>query len=167
MRNESGRTMMELLISMAIASIVTLALASITILGLRFANSDRYEDQRVYPVRNAFDLITKDLRTARAVVADCPKDSGLLAFSLVDSDGKPVYVTYQRDSATNRLIRTAYQNHQCQGASTSTNIAYQITRFKLKSLGGGRFEVEMRATSTNSEEFVLTQQVTGRVLAQQ
>jgi len=164
--SSSGHTIVELLISLAIASLVVIVIGSITILGLRFANHDRYEDQRVYPVRNAFDMIVKDLRTATEVRADCPRDSGLLAFGIVANDGTPVYVNYRRDADSKTLIRTAYHNNQCEGTSTATNIAYQITRLKLESLGGGRFEVEMRATSTNGVEYRLSQRVTGRVLAQ-
>lgn len=161
---ESGRTLVELLVTLAIAGIVGVSLSSITVLGLRFSRQDQFEDQRVYPVRNAFDMITRDLRLA-AEVLTCGTTT---VYKIRVSDTAIMYTTYTHDPATRRVTSTAYDNPSCSGTSTTTVLGNQITYLNTTQPAPGKFVVEMKAQSSAPDNtvFTLVQEVTGRVVGQ-
>lgn len=158
----AGRTLIELLVAMAIASMVTLMLGSIVILGLRFSRSSQFEDQRVYPVRNGFDRIVQDLRLTEGTL---PCGTGATpTVVLRQKDNSLEFVQYAHDPASKRVVRYSYPDWGCT-AGTETTIAYQITDFRITFHSGARFTVFMEARSNDpdSTPFRITQEVMGRV----
>lgn len=165
LREEAGRSIIELLTASAIAGMVTLMLGSIVILGLRFSRSSQLEDERIYPVRNAFDMITKDLRLTQGAYPDCGS-IGRLALGIHGPGENEFWFAHYRREADGRLLRIIYADASCSATLSQQPIAYQIDDFSLTQLGAGQFEVLIRARSKDGTAFELTQTVTGRVLAQ-
>lgn len=165
MRAESGRTLVEVIMGVAIASIVGISLSNISVLGLRFSHTSRAEDERVYPVRNAYDVVVQDLRLAQNVLPDCDGALGVILLAPGNAEGWTV--SYKVDGQK-RLVRSIYTDLSCTSLKSSSVLAYRITDFALTYAGSGVFELLLQAQSENDEhtEFTLTQSVVGRVLGQ-
>lgn len=154
-----GRTLIELLVGLAIAAIVAVSLSRVAVAGFRFANDSRYEDRRVYPVRNTMDVIVKDLRFAQRYYANCYGEQGI--FVLPPSSPGQV-ITYNRNGT--RLVRTIWSNATCTGTGTPverTIIGYEISDFRLTQLLG-QLDLRIEAKSADGKTYSLRQQVTAR-----
>jgi type II secretory pathway component PulJ len=158
-----GRTLIELVAALAIAAITGVALARIGVLGVRLGQSSLYEDQRVYPVRNAFDRVAQDLRLALAILPDCGAQ-GRQAIATLEPGGRVgVVLSYERDGQ-NRLLRNRWTDAGCSTLQSSSVIAYQVTDLSITPPVASDRSLELRLTATalDGTTFTLQERITGR-----
>ena len=165
--DQAGRTLIELLVGLSITMMASLLLASIVVLGLRISGSFQREDERVYPVRNAFDMIVKDVRLAQGTYPDCGV-SGRLALAIHGPGENEIWFAHYSRNASNQLVRTIYRDASCSVKVSEQTLAYQITDFAISAPGAGRFEITLKARSHDAAqtEFEMQQVVIGRMLGQ-
>lgn len=163
LKDQDGRTVIELLVGLAMAGIVGVALSSIAVLGFRFAHFSQFEDQRVYPVRNGFDMVVKELRLAQSLHPNCNSQLGI---GMLSPGATQAWVATYAVDGSSRLVRTLYTDASCTTVKSTTVLGYQITHFSLSKVGQGELDVAMRATSKDGTPFTLKQRVTGRVVGQ-
>jgi type II secretory pathway component PulJ len=160
----AGRTLIELVTALAIAGITGLALSQIGVLGFTLEQTSLYEDERVYPVRNAFDRVAQDLRMALAIIPDCGGVSGRHAIATLGSGGTlGIILTYERD-AENRLVQKSWTDAGCTTVQSSSILAYQITNFVITSPvpSDRSIELLLSATAADGTSFTLQERITGR-----
>lgn len=158
-----GRTLIELVAAVAIAAVTGVALARIGVLGVRLGQTSLYEDQRVYPVRNAFDRVAQDLRLALAILPDCGSQ-GRQAIALLEPGGRVgVVLSYERDGQ-NRLVRNRWTDAGCTTLQSASVIAYQITDLAITPPAASDRSMELRLTAgaQDGSTFTLQERITGR-----
>lgn len=166
-KTQAGRTLIELLVGLSVAMMASLVLASIVILGFRISGTHHREDERVYPVRNAFDMIVKDVRLTQGTYPNCGV-TGRLALAIHGPGENEIWVAHYSRNASNQLIRTIYRDASCSVVVSQSTLAYQITDFSIEALAAGRFKITLKARSHDAAqtEFDMEQIVIGRMLGQ-
>lgn len=158
-----GRTLIEVLVALAIAGMAALLLSSITTLGLRMSSTFYYEDRRVYPARNALDMLVADMRRAKDILSDWCGVTGQYALKVRAANGVDLdYVTYALVTG-NRVVRRQYS--ACGVTPSERVVGNQISVFNL-ALVDKALVVTMEARSPDGAVFQLSQRVQGRVAGQ-
>jgi len=104
--NRKSFTLIELLIAIALSSIVVIALAYFLSTGIDIFTSGRFKAELSSDIEITMNRLARELRQAESISV---ADSDYIAFTVDltnDSTDNPVGIEYYYNSATNELVRS-------------------------------------------------------------